>query len=39
MDMLISLTVVIISLCIGTSNHHVHLKHMRFLFLKRKTDE
>ena len=39
MDMLISLTVVIISLCTGTSNHHEHLKHTRFLFLKRNTDE
>ena len=36
MDMLISLTVVIISLCIGTSNHHVRLKHIWFLFLKER---
>ena len=36
MDMLISLTVVIISLCIGTSNHHVCLKHIWFLFLKER---
>lgn len=33
-DMLISLTVVIISLCIGLSNHVVYLKYVLFFVLK-----